>query len=210
MSHLILARHGQSQFNAKSLWTGSWDVPLTKKGRHDASLMAKALVDLKPSVAYTSMLSRARDTLEIILDANKWTRIPVRASADLNERDYGDLTGMNKWAVEEQHGAVQFNKWRRGWDEPVPEGETLKQVFRRVAPYFDQYILPDLTRGKTVLLIAHGNTLRALVKYIEELSNQQVEACEIPVGTMLIYEYDAHGKMVGKSTKQIDSPQANT
>lgn len=207
MSHLILARHGESQFNAKSLWTGIWDVPLTKKGRHDAQVMARALVDLKPASAYTSVLSRARQTLEIILTDNKWTRVPIHATADLNERDYGDLTGMNKWAVEEQYGEEQFNKWRRGWDEPVPEGETLKQVFRRVAPYFEQHITTNLKHGETVLVVAHGNTLRALIKYIEELSSQQVEALEMPFGMILIYEYDAHGKMIGKSTRQMDVPK---
>jgi len=205
MSHLVLARHGESAFNAKSLWTGTWDVPLTEKGRKDAALMAKTIKDIKPAVAYTSLLSRARDTLEIILDTNKWARVPIYASAALNERDYGDLTGMNKWAVEEQYGEEQFNKWRRGWNEPVPNGETLKQVFRRVAPYYDTHIQRDLKHGKNVLVVAHGNTLRALMKYIEELSDKQVESLEMPFGTIAVYEYNAHGKLTGKSQLEIKS-----
>src|SRR3712207_4590735 len=127
MPHLILTRHGQSQFNAKSLWTGNWDVPLTAQGRHEAQLMAAAIKDIKPAVAFASALSRATETLSIILAHNHW-KPKVYADAALNERDYGDLTGMNKWVVEERYGEAQFNKWRRGWNEPVPGGETLKQV----------------------------------------------------------------------------------
>jgi len=203
MPYLILARHGQSQFNAKSLWTGIWDVPLTKKGRRDASLMARVIKDIKPAVAYTSLLSRARDTLEIILEDNHWTRVRVRASAALNERDYGDLTGMNKWSVEEQFGEEQFDKWRRGWDEPVPDGETLKHVFRRAAPYYEEHILPDIKHGQNVLVVAHGNSLRALTKFIEELSNQQVEDLDLPFGLVAVYEFDAHAKIIHKETRLV-------
>jgi 2,3-bisphosphoglycerate-dependent phosphoglycerate mutase len=210
MTYLILARHGQSQFNAKSLWTGTWDVPLTKQGRHEATLMAKDIKDIKPAVAYSSVLSRARDTLEIILSENKWTRVPIHESASLNERNYGDLTGMNKWAVEEQYGTKQFTKWRRGWNEPVPDGETLQMVFRRVVPYYEQHILTDLKHSKNVLIVAHGNSLRALIKYLDELSDRAVEALEMPFGEILVYTLDDSGAVTNKEIRKItdETPSA--
>lgn len=205
MSYLILARHGESQFNAKSLWTGVWDVPLTQKGRHDANLMAAAVQDIKPDVAYTSGLSRAQDTLGIILRDNKWAKVPVHSDPAFNERDYGELTGMNKWTVEERYGVEQFNKWRRGWNEPVPGGETLKQVFQRAVPYFEKHVLPDLKRGQNVLIAAHGNTLRALIMYLDQLSSGQVQNLEMPFGQMLVYTLDSHGKILAKTIRKIDT-----
>jgi 2,3-bisphosphoglycerate-dependent phosphoglycerate mutase len=204
MSSLVLARHGESQFNAKSLWTGIWDVPLTKQGRHEASLMARATKDVKPAVCYTSALSRAKDTLAIILHDNDWSKVPVHSDPALNERDYGDLTGMNKWVVEEHYGRAQFDKWRRGWDEPVPEGETLKMVYRRVIPYFEKHILTDLEHGKNVLVTAHGNTLRTLIKYLEDLSDAQVQGLEMPFGQILIYDFDAKGHVSSKIIRKIE------
>ena len=137
---LILTRHGESEFNAKSLWTGTWDIPLTDKGRQQAQLMGEALSDLKPDVGFSSARMRAQDTLKGILQANHWD-IPVHHSHLLNERDYGELTGLNKWEVEEKYGNDQFTRWRRGWDEPVPGGETLKDVYLRALPYFVEHIL---------------------------------------------------------------------
>jgi 2,3-bisphosphoglycerate-dependent phosphoglycerate mutase len=203
MTKLILVRHGESQFNAKSLWTGIWDVPLTAKGTHDAALTAAALKHYKPAVAYTSKLSRAADTLNIILDENRWD-IPVHASAALNERDYGDLTGMNKWAVEDQYGREQFTKWRRGWDEPVPGGETLKMVYARVVPYFEKHILPDLKNGKSVIIAAHGNSIRALMKYLDHDTPAQIEAVEMLFGEIVTYEVNAHGKVSDKNVIKLD------
>lgn len=203
MGILLLARHGESQFNAKSLWTGTWDVPLTDRGREDAATMAHALAKYKPTVAYTSNLERAQQTLSIILETNHW-KLPTKSDPALNERDYGDLTGMNKWVVEEKYGRDQFNKWRRGWDEPVPRGETLKQVFRRVVPYYDSHILPDLKKGKTVLVVAHGNTLRALIKNLDELSDAQVTALEMPFGEILVYSVDKTGAVTHKDTLNLD------
>ncbi|MDB5178812.1 MAG: phosphoglyceromutase [Patescibacteria group bacterium] len=202
MPYLVLARHGESQFNAKSLWTGNWDVPLTKKGRHEATLMAKAMHDIKPALAYTSVLSRATGTLSIILATNHW-KPKVYADAALNERDYGDLTGMNKWAVEEQYGEAQFNKWRRGWNEPVPEGETLKDVYARVVPYFQKHILPNLKDDKNVLIAAHGNTLRTLMKHLDKLSDQRVQSLEMPFGEIIIYNLTPAGSVEHKETRKI-------
>jgi 2,3-bisphosphoglycerate-dependent phosphoglycerate mutase len=202
MSQLILARHGESQFNAKSLWTGNWDVPLTDHGREDAVKMARAIRDFKPAVAYTSALNRAKDTLSVLLETNHW-RVPVHADKALNERDYGELTGMNKWVVEEHYGRDQFNKWRRGWDEPVPKGETLKQVFKRVVPYFDSHVLPDLKNQKTVLIVAHGNTLRALMKSLDDLSDVEVTGLEMPFSEIFVYTFDKAAKVTHKQIVKL-------
>ncbi|MDF2460766.1 MAG: 2,3-bisphosphoglycerate-dependent phosphoglycerate mutase (phosphoglyceromutase) (pgam) [Candidatus Saccharibacteria bacterium] len=204
MAHLILTRHGESQFNAKSLWTGTWDVPLTHKGRGEAKQMAALIKDTPPKVAFTSLLSRAKDTLAIILDTNHWTHVPVHSDAALNERDYGELTGMNKWAVEERFGEKQFQRWRRGWDDPVPDGETLKQVYRRAVPYYDANILPELKHDHNVLVTAHGNTLRALIKHLDELDSNQVQQLEMPFGEVLIYTFDKHGKVLAKERRKLD------
>lgn len=200
---LILSRHGESQFDAKSLWTGQWDIPLTTKGRHEAVLMGKAIADTVPDVAYTSSLIRAQDTLQIILQTNGW-KIPVHQTRHLNERDYGELTGLNKWEVEEKYGEARFTRWRRGWNEPVPGGETLKDVYARATAYFDTDIRPSVEEGHTVLMTAHGNTLRALVKYLDDLSDLAVEDLGIPFGQLLIYEFDKNGQVVSKIIRQIN------
>lgn len=203
MSHLVLVRHGESEFNAKSLWTGIWDIPLTDKGRHEAALMAESMTDLQPGVAFTSDLIRAQDTLKIILHANKWFHVPVHHSKQLNERDYGDLTGLNKWEVEQKYGKQQFQNWRRGWNEPVPGGETLKDVYDRAIPYFNEHILPELKAGRNVLVAAHGNTLRALMKYLEGLSDEEVPHLEMPFGDILVYDFGHAGTITAKDRRQI-------
>jgi 2,3-bisphosphoglycerate-dependent phosphoglycerate mutase len=204
MAHLILARHGESQFNAKSLWTGIWDVPLTQRGRQEAVMMAEAIQDTKPDVAYTSLLSRARDTLQIILSHNHWEHVPIHADAALNERDYGELTGMNKWAVEERFGESKFQHWRRGWDAPVPDGETLKMVYRRAVPYFEDHPLDDLKHGRDVIIVAHGNSLRTLIKHLENLDAHQIENLEMPFGVVLLYTFDKHGEVIAKEVRRLD------
>lgn len=203
MAKLILARHGESQFNAKSLWTGQWDVPLTGQGRAQASQLAHLIADYKPAAAYTSGLSRAKDTLDIILHDNHWTLTTVVTSPAFNERDYGDLTGMNKWAVEERYGGTQFKKWRRGWNESVPDGETLKDVYRRVVPYFEDHVLPELKSGKNILIVAHGNSLRALMKYLDGLSDHQIEALEMLFGAVVTYDCSPKGIFTHKQTIKL-------
>jgi 2,3-bisphosphoglycerate-dependent phosphoglycerate mutase len=203
---LILSRHGESEFNAKSLWTGQWDIPLTAKGRQEALLMGEALADITPDIAYTSALIRAQDTLQIILRTNKW-KITVHETDQLNERDYGELTGLNKWEVEEKYGVDQFTRWRRGWDEHVPGGETLKDVYARATAYFDAKIRPELASGQNVLVTAHGNTLRALVKYLDGLDDLAVEELEVPFGQILIYDFDSKGQIMSKDIRQINTVQ---
>jgi 2,3-bisphosphoglycerate-dependent phosphoglycerate mutase len=204
MCQLVLSRHGESEFNAKSLWTGIWDIPLTDKGRAQAVQMGESMADLKPDVAFTSALIRAQDTLKLILRQNHWD-IPVHQSHLLNERDYGELTGLNKWEVETKYGKEQFTKWRRGWDEPVPGGETLKDVYSRSVPYFEEHIRPLLAAGQSALITAHGNTLRALIKYFDEINDHDVESLEMPFGQLIVYEFDADMSVVSKEIRQIDT-----
>jgi 2,3-bisphosphoglycerate-dependent phosphoglycerate mutase len=205
---LILTRHGESEFNAKSLWTGTWDIPLTDKGREQARLMGEALADFTPNVGFASALMRAQETLKLILAANHWD-IPVHHSHLLNERDYGELTGLNKWDVEAKYGADQFTKWRRGWDEPVPGGETLKDVYNRALPYFEGHILPLLAQGQTVVLTAHGNTLRALIKHFDDIDDTGVEHLEVTFGQLVIYEFSADDQPTGKTIRQIETTPTN-
>jgi 2,3-bisphosphoglycerate-dependent phosphoglycerate mutase len=199
MAYLVLVRHGESEWNTLGLWTGWRDIPLTEKGHVEARQAAEALDGIKPDVAYTSKLKRARQTLDDIMATLGLTNLPVIEDAALNERDYGDLTAKNKWQVQKEYGDEQFLKWRRSWDYPVPGGETLKDVYARVAPYYDQHILPQLKAGKNVIVAAHGNSLRALVKHLEHISDDEIPSLEIGTGEVYVYEVDPSGKITSKA-----------
>lgn len=203
MPHLLLIRHGESEYNAKNLWTGWKDVTLTTKGRQEASAMGMAIKDLKPDVAYSSALSRTKETLDIILVDNGWGTVPVTAAQDLNERNYGDFTGMDKSEIERKYGNDQYKRWRRGWDEPIPNGETLKQVYRRVVLYFETSIMPHLRHGDSVLIVAHGNTLRSLIKHIDGLDNEMVEGLEMPLEEIVSYNYEI--RVTAKQVRKTDA-----
>jgi len=198
MAYLVLVRHGESEWNTLGLWTGWRDVSLTEKGHAEARQAAEALNNVKLDVAYTSKLQRARQTLDDITTTLGIPNLPVVEDAALNERDYGDLTAKNKWDVQKEYGDEQFQKWRRSWDYPVPGGETLKDVYERVAPYYDQHILPDLQAGKNVIVAAHGNSLRALVKHLENIPDADVASLEIGTGEVYLYEVDSSGKITSK------------
>lgn len=154
MAYLVLVRHGQSEWNELGLWTGLNDVSLTKKGRQEARSAAETLENITFGSAHTSKLKRAHETLVEILDHLEQTDLEAKKSAALNERDYGDLAGKNKWTVRDEHGEEKFNLWRRSWDYPVPGGETLKDVYKRVVPYYEDQILADLKSGKNVIVAA--------------------------------------------------------
>lgn len=205
MPYLILARHGESEFNAQNLFTGLSDVPLTRKGRGQAVAMAVAVKDIPPSMAYTSALARAQDTLDIILHENGWTNTPVVSHEALNERDYGDLTGKNKAEIERVYGTKQFLKWRRGWNETIPHGETLKMVYKRVVLYFTDQILPNLKRGENILVVAHGNTLRTLIKHLDNIDDRQIETLEMPLVEILVYDYEV--RIVSKQVRKFQAKQ---
>lgn len=206
MSYLVLVRHGQSAWNELGQWTGLTDVELTDKGRAEARSAAKTLEGLTFSAAYTSNLKRAQDTLAEILDELHQTELEAQKSAALNERDYGILTGKNKWQAKDEYGEEQFMKWRRGWNEPIPGGETLQDVHDRAVPYYQQHILADLKAGKNVIVAAHGNTLRALVKHIERIAETDVPALEIGTGEVYLYEIDSDsGQVLAKDIKVTGS-----
>lgn len=190
MAYLVLVRHGQSAWNELGQWTGLTDVELTPKGREEARAAAKTLEGITFGAAHTSNLKRAQDTLTEILEQLGQTEVEAKKSAALNERDYGALTGKNKWQVRDEHGEEKFMKWRRSWDYPVPDGETLKDVYDRSVPYYEAHILSDLQAGKNVIVAAHGNTLRALVKHIEEIAEEDIPGLEIGTGEVYVYEID--------------------
>ncbi len=201
MAYLVLVRHGQSEWNALGQWTGLTDVELTEQGREEARKAARELEDITFHRAHTSQLKRAQDTLGHILEELGQAELEARRHAALNERDYGELTGKNKWQVKEEHGEEKFTLWRRSWDHQVPGGETLKDVHDRVVPYYEEHIAKDLKAGHNVIVAAHGNTLRALVKHLEDIHEDNVDAVEIGTGEVYVYEIDEDGKVVGKQIR---------
>ncbi len=201
MAYLVLVRHGESEWNALGLWTGWRDIPLTEKGREEARRAAQALRDIPFDIAFTSKLVRAQQTLDEIKRELHLEDLPTIEDAALNERDYGDLTAKNKWQVEKEYGTEQFLKWRRSWDYPVPGGETLKDVYARVAPFYERYILPELRAGKNVLVAAHGNSLRALVKHLENIPDDEIPKLEIGTGEVYVYQVDPDGRIVSKEIR---------
>lgn len=194
MANLILVRHGESEWNRKGLWTGLTDVGLSEKGKEEARNTGEKLRKINIDAAYTSVLLRAKQTLDEIKTVLNLLNLPTVESPALNERNYGIYTGKNKWEIQKEVGEEKFKNLRRGWDSPIPEGETLKDVYNRVVPYYKSEILPKLKEGKSVLVAAHGNSLRALVKYLENLSDTDVENLEIPTGEAKIYPIDLSGK----------------
>ncbi len=187
MPILALVRHGQSLWNHENRFTGFVDVPLTEKGRAEARQAARTLEGLTFDVAYTSALTRAQETLAIILES-LGQRIPVIRDAALNERHYGDLQGLNKEDAAKRWGDDQVKKWRRSYDVPPPNGESLEMTAKRVLPFYDRAISGDLRLGKNVLVVAHGNSNRSLVMKLDKLTGEQVVGLELATGVPLVYE----------------------
>lgn len=191
MAKLVLIRHGQSEYNLKNLFTGWIDVPLTHQGEGEACKSGLALreMNFKPAVAYTSALQRAQKTLAIILEVIGQKEIPIIKDQALNERDYGELSGLNKKETAEKYGEDQVKIWRRSFDVPPPGGESLKDTAARTLPYFREKILPDLKAGKDVLVVAHGNSLRSIVMEIEKLTPEQILKRELATGEIVSYDF---------------------
>ncbi|GAB3749079.1 phosphoglyceromutase [Yimella radicis] len=230
---LVLLRHGESDWNAKNLFTGWVDVDLTEKGRSEAANGGKLLkeADVLPDVVHTSLLRRAITTAHLALDVADRHWIPVNRSWRLNERHYGALQGKDKKATLEEFGEEQFMTWRRSFDTPpppiepgaefsqdgdpryadlgddAPRTECLKDVIERFLPYWEGSIIPDLKDGKTVLVAAHGNSLRAMVKHLDGISDDDIVGLNIPTGMPLVYELDDHFKPTVKGGKYLD-PEA--
>ncbi|ROR92503.1 phosphoglyceromutase [Nocardioides aurantiacus] len=230
---LILLRHGESDWNAKNLFTGWVDVALTEKGRAEAVAGGEQLVEagLLPDVVHTSLLRRAITTAHLALDAAERHWIPVRRSWRLNERHYGALQGKDKKQTLEEYGEEQFMTWRRSFDTPpppiedddlwsqagdpryadlgadLPRTECLKDVVARMLPYWESDVLPDLDAGRTVLLAAHGNSLRAVVKHLDGISDEDIAGLNIPTGQPLVYELDDQHQPLEKGGRYLD-PEA--
>ncbi|GAB3802349.1 2,3-diphosphoglycerate-dependent phosphoglycerate mutase [Spirosoma humi] len=193
MPLFVIVRHGQSQWNSENRFTGSTNTPLTDLGRHEAreaGVLLKAKQPPNFAIGFTSVLQRAIETMAIILDEIGQAELPVEQNAALNERMYGDLQGMNKHEAEARFGAEQVFRWRRGYTDQPPNGESLADTHARVIPYFQNTILPHLQAGQPVLVVAHGNSLRALLMDLEHISPEDIEKVELATGTPRQYEYD--------------------
>jgi 2,3-bisphosphoglycerate-dependent phosphoglycerate mutase len=190
---LVLVRHGQSEWNLKNLFTGWKDVDLTETGVMEARAAGKKLKarNLKFDVAFTSDLKRAQRTLDLILEEMGQTGIPVTRDQALNERDYGDLVGLNKEDARKKWGDEQVLQWRRSYDIAPPGGESLKDTVARALPYFVQEILPRVLRGERTLVSAHGNSLRALVMVLERLTPEGILKRELATGVPIVYRLNA-------------------
>ncbi|MFC7404444.1 phosphoglyceromutase [Georgenia alba] len=211
---LVLLRHGESEWNAKNLFTGWVDVPLSEQGVQEAVQGGRMLVDagILPDVVHTSLLRRAISTANLALDAADRHWIGVHRHWRLNERHYGALQGKNKKEIRDEYGEEQFMLWRRSYDvpppeielgseysqdadaryagEPIPRSEALKQVLERALPYWEQAIVPDLKAGRTVLVAAHGNSLRAIIKHLDGIDDETISGLNVPTGIPLVYELD--------------------
>lgn len=188
-AHLILVRHGQSLWNLENRFTGWQDVPLSDQGIEEAKAAGKELRGLVIDLAFTSVLKRAEETLLLILDVSGQPQVPVSRSPALNERSYGSLEGLDKTATSRRYGAEQVQIWRRSFDVAPPGGESLEDTYRRSVPYFEKAIAPQLDLGKRILVVAHGNSLRALVMHLEKLSAMEIVDREIPTGKPLYYAW---------------------
>jgi 2,3-bisphosphoglycerate-dependent phosphoglycerate mutase len=196
MARLILLRHGESQWNLENRFTGWVDVPLSPRGVQEAKNAGEKLRSFTFDRAFTSVLIRAIETLRLVLEAIGQTNIPIEKDKALNERKYGELQGLNKADTAKKYGDDQVKIWRRSYDVRPPGGESLKDTADRVLPYYESRIKPCVLKGETILISAHGNSLRALVMQLEQLSKDQVLELNIPTGAPLLYEFDTNGTVV--------------
>ncbi|MBS1597738.1 MAG: 2,3-diphosphoglycerate-dependent phosphoglycerate mutase [Bacteroidetes bacterium] len=195
---LVIVRHGQSQWNLENKFTGEVDVPLTELGRQEARDAGKKLKGIIFGRSFTSLLIRAQETLQIILHEINQLSIPVIKDKALNERNYGDLQGLNKAATAKIYGEAQIDLWRRGYEVVPPGGESLKDTAARVIPYYKKNIEPFL-KTENILIAAHGNSLRALMMYLENISAEDIPLVNIPTGAPRIYEMNEELKLISIS-----------
>ena len=205
MAILVLVRHGESQWNLENRFTGWVDVPLSEKGVREAVAAGERLKKqgLKFDLAFTSDLKRAQDTLKLILEKLGQTHVPVEKNQALNERHYGELQGLNKAETAQKFGEEQVKIWRRSYDVAPPGGESLKDTAARTLPYFKSKILPELKKGKNVLVAAHGNSLRSIVMDLDKLTKEQVLELNLGTGVPILYEFDPNLKILSK--KQLSN-----
>jgi 2,3-bisphosphoglycerate-dependent phosphoglycerate mutase len=222
LATMVLVRHGQSQWNLENRFTGWVDVPLSVQGRQEAMSAGKKLKDMRFDTMYVSHLIRAIQTLYYILlefsdrripiiyheeqrihdwehySGDRNNEIPIYQSVDLAERYYGELQGLNKAETMKKYGEAQVRLWRRSYDINPPHGESLKDTCERTIPYYTKNIVPQLQKGKTILIVAHGNSLRSITKYVENISDKEIPNVEIPTGVPIIYTFDAEMKLQKK------------
>jgi len=196
MARLVLLRHGESQWNLENRFTGWVDVPLSAKGVEEAKQAGEKLRGVTFDRAFSSVLARANETLRIVLEALGQTNIPIEKDKALNERMYGDLQGLNKAETAKKYGDAQVKIWRRSYDVKPPGGESLKDTAERALPYYEKMVKPHLVKGETIIIAAHGNSLRALVMELDQLSKEEVLELNIPTGVPLLYEFDKTGKVL--------------
>lgn len=208
---LLIVRHAESEWNAAGKWTGLTDVHLDDTGFKEAAMLGQALkkLDIQINNAYCSEQIRTRETLEGILDAAQQFDVDIVTSGAVNERNYGEYTGKNKWEVEKQIGEEAFDQLRRGWDVPIPGGETLKMVSERAVPFYLNTILPQLKDGKNVLIVASGNSLRTILKYLESISDEDVSQLETHFGQILVYDISDNGLKASSTSVQLDITPPN-
>jgi 2,3-bisphosphoglycerate-dependent phosphoglycerate mutase len=199
MSRLTLLRHGQSQWNLENRFTGWVDVDLTADGEAEALKAGHLLAGIPADVLFTSVLKRAMRTAEIACAAAGYNDLPTYRDEALNERHYGELQGLNKSETALKYGDEQVHIWRRSYDIPPPNGESLKDTQARVEPYFQANIVPLLKQGKNVLVVAHGNSLRSLIMFVEHLSPDEILKTEIATGEPITYELDENLDVVSKT-----------
>ncbi len=195
MAILVLVRHGQSTYNLENRFTGNLDIPLTRLGKSEAKMAGDKLISYSFDHAYASTLMRAQESLRIILEQIDQTHIPTMYNAAINERMYGNLQGSNKAEIETKFGNEQVDIWRRSYKVRPPEGESLEDTFNRTVPYYISEIEPKLRDGKNILIVAHGNSLRALMMYLEHISESDIVNVNIPTGIPRLYKFDKSMKM---------------
>ena len=191
MPNLIIIRHGQSEWNLENRFTGSTDIELTPTGEIEAQSAGRLIKKYPLDEAYTSVLKRAIHTLTIVLKEIDKVSLPVTKTPALNERSYGDLQGLDKLEMVKKYGEAQVLSWRRSYDIIPPHGESLKETYDRVVPYYIKEIEPKLRAGKNILIVAHGNSLRSLMMYLEKISEQNIADVNLATGVPRLYEFDA-------------------
>jgi 2,3-bisphosphoglycerate-dependent phosphoglycerate mutase len=217
MGILVLVRHGQSQWNLEDRFTGWVDVPLTEFGREEARRGAELIRQLTFDRAFTSALTRAQETLRIVLETIGQPDLPIEKDAALNERHYGALQGLNKADMAKKFGEQQVRIWRRSYDVAPPKdktewnpdglSESLKDTAARTLPYFNAKILPLVKVGQSILVVAHGNSLRSIVMHLDQLTTEQVLELNIATGAPIIYEIDQRGAVLRKTVHQLAPPE---
>lgn len=198
MGQLVLIRHGQSQWNLENRFTGWIDIPLSPKGEEEAKSAGEKLKGMSFNHAFTSVLQRAIKTYAIAAQTAGFNNLVAERDEALNERMYGDLQGLNKDECREKFGAEQVHIWRRSYDIQPPGGESLKDTAARVLPYYHKRIEPMLKEGKNILIVAHGNSLRALIMHLEKLSGEAIVQVEIPTGVPILYDLDENLNIISK------------